>query len=252
MNFELKTDESSVLKTIFQIMGELSTWAYFSVTKDGMIMTCEEMDRADVRMKFEIKPEKLSMFECHRDTFEAFHPSTFLSNLKKVSKDDTLKISGTDNDIELHSVNRKKDMSVKSTFRRLNVNYIDYHIPEKISNTPGVLVNSKNFFTACENSNIDPASHSVTEFRLIGKFGLEVSFETGFISRCVTRLGDIDSEIIKNIFNSKHFLFKTQKIMMLKKLQSISSKMRLYFDSSQMTMSAETSLGPLKFVIKSS
>ena len=249
MNFELKTDDSSVLKTVFQIMNELSPWAYFSVTKDGISMSCEEMDYGDIIMKFDIKPEKLSMFECHSNTFEAFHPSTFLSNLRKVSKGDTLKISGTDNDIILLNVNRKRDMSTKSTFRRLNVDYVDYHTPE--TNTSGILVNTKDFFTVCENSNINPSSHSVTEFRLIGRFGLEVSFETEFISRCVTRLGDIDSEIVKSIFNTEHFSFKTQKIMLLKKVQSISPKMRVYLDFSRMIMSAETALGSLKFLIKS-
>ena len=250
MNFELKTDESSVLKTIFQIMSELSPWASFFVTKDGITMSCGEMDCGDVKMKFEIKPEKLSMFECYHDTPEVFHPSTFLSNLKKVSKGDTLKISGTDDSIELYSVNRKKDMSVRSTFGRLRVNYVGYHFLG--SNTPGVLVNTKDFFTACENTNINPASSSVTEFRLIGKFGLEISFETECISRCVTRLGDIDTKIIKSIFNTEHFSFKTQKIMMLKKLQTLSPKMRLHLESSRMIMCVETSLGPLKFLIKSS
>ena len=233
-------------------MNELSPFAYFSVTKGGMTMTCEEMDHGSVIMKFEIKPEKLSMFECYHDTYEAFHPSTFLTNLKKVSKGDTLKISESDNDIELYSVNRKKDMSVESTFSRLNTNHVNHHFPEKISNSPGVLVDTKDFFTACENPNIDSASHSVTEFRLIGKFGLEVSFETEFVSRCVTRLGDIDTKVIRNIFNLKHYSFKTQKIMMLKKVQTISPKMRLYFNSSSMIMKAETSLGPLKFLVYSS
>ena len=252
MNFELKTDESAVLKTVFQIMNELSSFAYFSVTKNGVTMTCEEMDQGSVKMRFEIIPEKLPMFECYCDTFEAFHPSTFSDNLKKVSRSDTLRVLGTDTDIELYSVNRKKDMLVRSVFSRLNAECVKHSFPEKISNTSGVLVNTKDFFTACENNNITPNTNSVTEFRLIGKYGLEVSFETEFVSTCVIRLGDIDTEVVKNILSARHFSFKTQKIMMLKKLQSISSKIRLYFESSRMIIFAETSLGPLKFLIKSS
>ena len=250
MNFELKTDESSVLKTVFQIMNELSSHAYMSVTKDGLSMTCEKMDRGDVKMKFDVIPEKLLMFECYCDTFVSFHPSTFSSNLKKVLRSDTLRITGTDTDIELYSVNRKRDMSVMSVFRIPSAEFVTYSLPKKLSTTQGLLMNTKDFFTACENTNITPNTNSVTEFRRIGKYGLEISFETEFVSKCVTRLGDIDTEIIKGIFNTEHFSFRTQSIMMLKKLHSVSPKIRLYFDSSsRMIISASTLLGPLDIII---
>ena len=250
MNFELKTDESSVLRTVFQIMNELSTFAYMSVTKDYVSMTCEKIDGGDVKMKFTITPENLLMFECYCDTSMSFHPSTFLTNLKKVSKTDTLKISGTDTEIELYSVNRKKDMSVMSVFRIPNAEYVNYSLP-KSPITKGLLVSTKDFFSACENTNITPNTNSVTEFRRVGKYGLEVSFETEFVSKCVTRLGDIDTKIIKGIFNDSLMSFKTQSIMMLKKLHTISPKIRLNFDSTTMFISATTLMGPLDLIIRS-
>ena len=157
MNFSLKTTESSVLKTVVSIMSDLSSFAYLAVTKDGMKMTCEELEYANIEVKFEIKPEELSVFEHYHDTYQAFHPSDITNYLRKVSRSDTLKIS--DNDDE--------------------------------------------------------------------------------------------STSIKSIFNQKpEYTFKTQKIMMLKKIQSISPKIRLYFKSGcPMLMIAETSLGPLKFLI---
>ena len=49
MNFSLKTNESSVLKTVVSIMSELSPFSYLAVTKDGMKMTCEELDYDEIR-----------------------------------------------------------------------------------------------------------------------------------------------------------------------------------------------------------
>ena len=252
MNFSLKTNDSSVLKTVVSIMSEISPFGYFAVTKDGVKMTCKELDYDEIKMKFETKSEKLLMFEHHQDLLQAFHPSDVMNYLKKVSRSDTLKISDNDKNFELYSVSQKKDMSVKTTFRKSNGEYVDYSFPEESYSTPGVLVNTRDFFTACENtiSNISN-DDSVTKMKLIGKFGLEVGFETEFVSRCVTRLGDIESEGIKHIFNTKpEYTFKTQGIMMLKKIQTISPKIRLYFESGfPMLMVAETSLGPLKFLI---
>ena len=252
MNFSLKTDDSSVLKAVVSIMSDLSPFAYFAVTKDGMEMTSEDLDYANINMKFEIKAEKLSMFKHHCDIFQAFHPSDMVNYLRKVSRNDTLKISDDDKIIELYSVSQKKDMSVRTTFRKSNAEYVDYSFPEKCYDSHVVLVNTKDFFTACEKTNNNISNNDcVTKMKLIGKFGLEVGIDTEFVSRCVTRLGDIDSTSIESIFNVKsEYAFKTQKIMMLKMIQSISPKIRLYFKSEcPMLMIAETSLGPLKFQI---
>ena len=253
MNFSLKTNDSSVLKTIFSIMSELSPFAYLAITDDGVKMTCKELDYESISMKFEIMPEKLLMFEHHQDLFQAFHPSDMVCYLRKVSKGDTLKISDDEKNIEIYSVSQKKDMSVKTTFRKSRAEYIDYSFPEKLFDTPGVLVNTKDFFTACENTNNNISNvDSITKMKLIGKFGLEIGFDTEFVSRCVTRLGDIESTYISHIFNKmSEYTFKTQKIIMLKKVQNISAKIRLYFRSEHlMLMVAETSLGPLKFLIQ--
>ena len=234
-------------------MSELSSFGYFAVTKDGMKITCKELDHDNIKMKFEIIPEKLLMFNHHQDLFQAFHPSDMMNYLKKVSRNDTLKISDDDKNIELYSVSQKWDMSVKTTFRKSNAQYVDYSFPEKLYDTPGVLVNTKDFFTACENKN-DKISNdrSVTRMKLIGKFGLEIGFDTEFVSQCVTRLGDIESTYIKHILNKMpEYTFKTQKIMMLKKVQTISQKIRLYFKSGfSMLIVAETTLGPLKFLVQ--
>ena len=204
-------------------------------------------------MKFEITPEKLLMFEHHQDLLQAFHPSDMINYLKKVSRSDTLKISDDDRNIELYSVSQKKDMSVKTTFRKSNAEYVHYSFPEKIYDSPGVLVNTKDFFTACENTNNNISNDDcITKMKLIGKFGLEIGFYTEFVSRCVTRLGDIESVSIKSIFDTRpEYTFKTKKIMMLKKIQTILPKIRLYFKSGfPMLMVAGTSLGPLKFLIQ--
>ena len=253
MNFSLKTTESSVLKTIFSIVSELSPFGYFAVTKGGVKMTCEELDHAAIKMKFEIIPDKLLMFQHHHDLFQAFHPSDMISYLKKVSRNDKLKISDDDRNIELYSVGQKKDMSVSTTIRKSNAEYVDYSFPEKLYDSPGILVSTKDFFSACENTNNNiPNDRSVTRMKLIGKSGLEIGFETELVSRCVTRLGDIESTYIKHIFNNiPEYTFKTQKIMMLKKIQTISPKIGLNFRSGlPMLLIAETSLGPLKFLIQ--
>ena len=253
MNFSLKTNESSVLKTIFSIMSGISPFGYLAVTKDGMEITCEELDYGHIKMKFEIIPEKLLMFEHHRDMHQPFFPSDMVNYLRKVSKGDTLKISDDVGSIELYSVSQKRDMSVRTTFRRSRAEYVDYSFREELYNSPGVLVNTRDFFTACENTNNNISNcDSVTKMKLIGKFGLEIGFETEFVSRCVTRLGDIESTYINHIFNKMpEYTFKTQKIMVLRKIQNISPKIRLYFRSGlSMLMVADTSLGPLKFLVQ--
>ena len=249
MNFSLKTNESAVLKTVLSMMSDLSPFGYFAVTKDGLKFTSKEFEYDCVKMRFEVSPEKVSVLECHRDTFQAFHPSDIVNYLKKVSRSDTLYISDDDYNIIMYSVSQKKDMSVRTTFRKSNAEYIEYSFLDDVYDSQGILVDTKDFFTACENTNTNISNK--TKIKLIGEFGLEVSFDTEFVSRCVTRLGDVNSVSIESIFNRRPvYTFQTQKIMMLKKIQTLSPKIRLYFKSGfPMMIVSETTLGPLKFLV---
>lgn len=108
MNFTLKTCDPSVLKTVVAMMYDLGPWGYFSATKDGVKLTCEDSDYGIIGMKFEIKPEKISMFVCTKDTKVVFLTNNILNYLKKVSRTDTLKLSDKQRELELYSVSQKK------------------------------------------------------------------------------------------------------------------------------------------------
>ena len=109
-------------------------------------------------------------------------------------------------------------------------------------------MNPKDFFTVCENTNENiPDEKCVVNIKLIGKFGLEIGFDLEFVSRTVTRLGDLDGKVI----NPPSFNFSSQRILKLRKIKNISPKIRLYFEAGfPMMMVAQTSLGPLKFFVK--
>ena len=148
-------------------------------------------------------------------------------------------------ELEIHSESFRKQMTVKTTTKKLNAQWIEHVFPEKeYSDCPGVLVNTNDFFISCR----DIGAENNVIIKLIGKFGLELSVCVKEVVETVSKLGHFSDKDAETLSLNFHII----DILRLKKLQSVSQKLRIYLKVGMpMMITAMTQLGPAMFFVKS-
>ena len=243
MNFGLMTNDAFHFRTIIEVMLLLNPMGYSSVLKNGISMWCAN-DPGSVAMSFKLQNDMLSMFKLHSKA-NIVLPIDLLSKcLRKVTRSDTLKLSDTDSALMVHSKSNRTSMTVSTVVNKLIQQYVVLDLPNTVDyNTPGVLVDSKNFFNACK----EIVDGNIVSIKLVGDFAIEFMVGVKYVVHSVAKVGVDTSKTVNYSAD-----FNIDDLMRFYKIQAVSPRLRIYLKSAMPAkITAMTPLGPVAFYVKS-